>query len=516
MKNSNEVVEASQSDLKTRLTIIGVALGIFMGALESTIVGTAMPTVIATLGGIEIYSWVAVAYLLTSTVMTPIWGKMADLIGRRPAMFGGLLFFIIGSALSGAAHTMPQLIAFRALQGIGAGALFPVGMTIVADLLSLERRAKMIGIFSGMWGVASLFGPLVGGYLTEHLSWRWVFYINLPFGLLAAMFIWFAYTEIHERRTNIHLDYAGTIILSLTMVLLLVLVERGSALSVPMIIAGIFALLALTAFFIFIESRSPEPLIPLSIFKHRMVTVTALHGLFAGMMLFGTMIYLPLFAQAVIGKTPTGAGQILTPFILAWVFSSIIGAQLILRIGYRVVAVGGMVLMLAGGALMAYVSSATTISQLALAGIFLGLGGGMTLATLMIGAQHSAPRMQLGVVTSTVQFARSIGAALGIGAMGAVLSWSLRNELSRGSGQLSSFALQHSDVASLIRQSTRAAMTPEAAEFLQKALAASLQKAFIFGFIAVGIATIISLMIPGGGAHDLAHSEPGAVQYGER
>lgn len=506
MKNRNEI-EASQSSYKTRFTIMGIALGIFMGALESTIVGTAMPTVIATLGGIEIYSWVAVAYLLASTVMTPIWGKMADLIGRRPAMFGGLALFIIGSALSGAAHSMGQLIAFRAVQGLGAGALFPVGMTIVADLLSLERRAKMIGIFSGMWGVASLFGPLVGGYLTEHLSWRWVFYINLPFGLLAAMFIWFAYTEIHERRTNIHLDYAGTFILSVTMVLLLILVERGSGLSVPIILTGIFALFVLTALFIFIESRSPEPLIPLSIFKHRMVTVTALHGLFAGMMLFGTMIYLPLFAQAVIGKTPTGAGQTLTPFILAWVFSSIIGAQLILRIGYRVVAVGGMILMLAGGALLAYVSSATTISQLALAGIFLGLGGGMTLATLMIGAQHSAPRNQLGVVTSTVQFARSIGAALGIGAMGAVLSWSLRNELSKGSGQLSSFALQHSDVASLIRQSTRAVMTPEAAQFLQTALAASLQKAFIFGFIAVGIATIISLMIPGGGAHDLAHSE---------
>ncbi len=508
MNNSNEVVEveASAPDLKTRLTIIGVALGIFMGALESTIVGTAMPTVIATLGGIEIYSWVAVAYLLTSTVMTPIWGKMADLIGRRPAMFGGLILFILGSALSGAAHTMPQLIAFRAVQGLGAGALFPVGMTIVADLLSLERRTKMIGIFSGMWGVASLFGPLVGGYLTEHLSWRWVFYINLPFGLLAAIFIWIAYTEKHERRTNIHLDYAGTIVLSVTMVLLLILVERASVLNSATVIAGIFSLLSLAALFIFIESRSPEPLIPLSIFKSRMVTVTALHGLFAGMMLFGAMIYLPLFVQAVIGRSPTAAGQILTPFILAWVFSSIIGSRLILRIGYRVVAVSGMFLMLTGGSLMAYVSASTTLSQLALAGVFLGLGGGMTLATLMIGAQHSAPRRQLGVVTSSVQFARSIGAALGIGSMGAVLSWSLRNELARNGSGLS--ALQHNDVASLIRQTTRTAMTPEAAHFLQNALAASLQKSFILGFIAVAIATIISLMIPGGGAHDLVHAEP--------
>ena len=509
MSNSNEVIEvdASKPDLKTKLTIIGVALGIFMGALESTIVGTAMPTVIATLGGIEIYSWVAVAYLLTSTVMTPIWGKMADLVGRRPAMFGGLILFILGSALSGAAQTMPQLIAFRALQGLGAAALFPVGMTIVADLLSLETRTKIIGIFSGMWGVASLFGPLVGGYLTEHLSWRWVFYINLPFGLLAAIFIFSAYTEQHERRKNIHLDYAGTVALTAAMVLLLILVERGSMLGYPALVLGIIALLLLTALFIFIERHSPEPLIPLEIFKNRMVTVTALHGLFAGMMLFGAMIYLPLFVQAVIGKTPTSAGQILTPFILAWVFSSIIGARLILRIGYRVVAVSGMFLMLVGAGLMAFVSASTTLSQLAFAGIFLGLGGGMTLATLMIGAQHSAPRTSLGVVTSTVQFARNIGAALGIGSMGAVLSWSLRHELSRNSSEL----LTHSDVVSLIRHTTRAAMSAEDSQFLQNALAGSLQKAFIIGFVAVGIATIISLLIPGGGAHDLVHSDPEAA-----
>ena len=515
MSNSNEVIadEASGSDLKTRLTIIGVALGIFMGALESTIVGTAMPTVIATLGGIEIYSWVAVAYLLTSTVMTPIWGKMADLVGRRPAMFGGLFFFILGSALSGAAHTMPQLIGFRALQGLGAAALFPVGMTIVADLLSLETRTKIIGIFSGMWGVASLFGPLVGGYLTERLSWRWVFYINLPFGMLAAFLVFWNYTEQHERRKNIHLDYTGTIVLTGAMVLLLILVERGASLGFPTVVVGGLALLLLAALFIFIERRSPEPLIPLEIFKSRMVTVTALHGLFAGMMLFGSMIYLPLFVQAVIGRTPTAAGQILTPFILAWVVSSIIGARLILRIGYRVVAVSGMFLMLIGAGLMAFVSAVTTLSQLGFAGIFLGLGGGMTLATLMIGAQHSAPRTSLGVVTSTVQFARNIGAALGIGSMGAVLSWSLRNELSRSSSGLPSLA--HSDVASLIRHTTRSAMSPEAAQFLQNALAGSLQKAFIVGFVAVGIATIISLLIPSGGAHDLIHSDHQATTTSE-
>lgn len=493
--------------LSTILTLLGVALGIFMGALESTIVGTAMPTVIATLGGIEIYSWVAVAYMLTSTVMTPIWGKMADMIGRRPAMFGGMLIFLLGSALSGAAHSMPQLIAFRALQGLGAGALFPVGMTIVADLLSLERRTKMIGLFSGMWGVASLFGPLVGGFLTEKWSWRWVFYINLPFGLLAGVMIWLAYREQHPRRTNIHLDYAGTTILTLTLVVLLLLVERGSLYSLPAVALASLLLVGLTLWFVWIERRSPEPLIPPSIFHNRMVTVTTLHGLFTGMMLFGAMVYLPLFVQAVLGRTPTEAGQILTPYILAWTFSSIIGSRLILRLGYRWVALTGMALMLAGSILTAMVSPATTLWQLAFAVSLIGLGGGLTMATLMIGAQHAVARTELGVVTSTVQFARSIGAALGIGAMGAVLVWDLRRALSHVSGQWAA-SLQHADVAALIRQTTRTAMPPEAAKLLQTALAGSLQKSFLFGLVAVIVGTVIALLIPGGSAHDLAHNVP--------
>src|SRR5215471_19008713 len=262
---SNKFESASQQpiDLRTKIILAGVALGIFMGALESTIVGTAMPTVVATLGGIKLYSWVAVAYILTSTIMTPIWGKMSDLIGRRPALFGGMGLFLIGSALSGAAHSMPQLIAFRALQGLGAGALFPVGMTIVADLLPLEKRAKMIGLFSGMWGVASLFGPQAGGYLTDSLSWRWVFYINLPFGLTAAAMIWAAYAERGERHPEIKVDYAGAATISAALTLLLLAVEKGQELGATLTAVSLTVCALLVVVFIRIERRSPEPLIPL-------------------------------------------------------------------------------------------------------------------------------------------------------------------------------------------------------------------------------------------------------------
>jgi EmrB/QacA subfamily drug resistance transporter len=500
-------IETKSTDWRTNITLFGVALGIFMAALESTIVGTAMPTVVATLGGIELYSWVAVAYILTSTIMTPIWGKMADLVGRRPAFFGGMGLFLIGSALSGAAHSMAQLIAFRALQGLGAGALFPVGMTIVADLLPLEKRAKMIGLFSGMWGVASLFGPQAGGYLTDSLSWRWVFYINLPFGLISAAMVWAAYTERHERHPEIKLDYAGTVTIAAALTLLLLAVEKGEEFGATLTVISLIICAFLVVLFIRIESRSLEPLIPPDIFHNRVVVVTAAHGLFAGMMLFGSMIYLPLFIQAVIGTSATRAGEVLTPYILAWMAAAIAGGRLMLRLGYRPIVMAGMLLMIAGSLPLTRVDVDTTRLYLTLAVIPLGMGGGLTLASLMIGAQHSAPRARLGVVTSTVQFARSVGASLGVGAMGALMSWRLSRELARGGGELANMASRHSDIAALVRQTTRASLSPAAAAFLQKALASSLRAAFFVGLAAVAVASVIALLIPRGRAHDLVHPE---------
>jgi len=502
-------IETKSTDWRVKITLIGVALGIFMAALESTIVGTAMPTVVATLGGIELYSWVAVAYILTSTIMTPIWGKMADLVGRRPAFFGGMGLFLIGSALSGAAHSMAQLIAFRALQGLGAGALFPVGMTIVADLLPLEKRAKMIGLFSGMWGVASLFGPQAGGYLTDSsfLSWRMVFYINLPFGLIAAALVWAAYTERHERRPEIKLDYAGTVTIAAALTLLLLAIEKGEEFGATLTVISLIVCAFLLVLFIRIEGRSLEPLIPPDIFHNRVVVVTAAHGLFAGMMLFGSMIYLPLFIQAVIGTTATRAGEVLTPYILAWMAAAIAGGRLMLRLGYRPIVIAGMLLMLAGSLPLTLIGVETTRLYLTLAVIPLGMGGGLTLASLMIGAQHSAPRARLGVVTSTVQFARSVGASLGVGAMGAVMSWRLSDELARGGGELANIASHHRDIAALVRQTTRASLSPTATAFLQKSLASSLRGAFFVGLAAVAVASVIALLIPSGRAHDLVHPE---------
>lgn len=484
-------------------------MALFMGALENTVVGTAMPTVIASLGGIEIYSWVFAAYILAATVMTPVWGKMADLVGRRPAIFGGLTLFIIGSALSGAAHSMPQLIVFRVVQGLGAAALFPIGMTISADLLTLEQRTKVIGLFSGMWGVASLIGPLVGGYLTAYtrLSWRWCFYIILPFGMLAAGMIWWAYREKYERRRNISLDYKGTLILSVALVLLLTIVERGSEFSLALNLAGIILCGVLLMIFIRIERRHPEPLLPLDLFRNRIVAMATLHGFFAMMALIGTMSFLPLFVQAVIGTNAAEAGKVLIPFIIPWVLASTIGGRLILRFSYRPLVLTGMAMMLIGATMLAQVSTETTRLRLSFDTVFLGLGGGLTIVTLMIASQHAVAHTQLGITTATVQFARSIGAALGAAIMGALMSWRLSRLLTGAPAEIAHLAKKN-EIGSIVRPETRGMLSPMASAFLQQSLASSLRLAFTFVLVTVVIGSLIALLIPSGSAHELAHHSP--------
>lgn len=494
--------------LRTVIALIGVSLSILMASLEGTVVGTAMPTVIASLGGIEIYSWVFAAYILASTVMTPIWGKVADVIGRRPAMFGGLTLFVIGSALSGAAHSMPQLIVFRIIQGLGAATIFPVGMTIVSDLLTLEQRAKTIPMFAGMWALAGLIGPAIGGYLTKYSPWSWrsCFYLIIPFGLLAGAMIWWAYSEKFERRTNIAVDYGGVATLSAALVLLLLVIERGVEFSWPVNLAALLVCAVLFFLFVRIERKHPEPLLPLDLFRNRMVSVTMLHGFFVMMALIGAMSFLPLFVQAVIGTDAAEAGRVLTPLILPWVATAIIGGRLIIRFGYRPLALTGMASMLIGSWLLAHVSTATTRSGLTLNVIFLGIGGGLTVATLLLGAQHSVSRTQMGVATANVQFARSIGAAFGTGAMGALMNWRLHDLLIGAPAELAGMA-NRNEIGSLVQPQTRAALSPSAAAFLQNALAGSLRAAFWVIFAAIAAATVVSLFIPGGKAHDLAHQE---------
>jgi len=490
-------VTESSSHWRAWVTIGGVTLGLFMGALENTVAGTAMPTIVSSLGGIEHYSWVFAAYMLAATVMIPLWGKMADLIGRRPALFGGLGFFMLGSALCGAAHSMPQLIAFRVVQGLGAGALFPVGMTIAADLFTLQQRTKVIAMFSVMWGVASLVGPLAGGYLTEQISWRWVFYINLPFGLISALLVGLTYRERYQRRGTITLDYAGMMTLSLGVTLLLLVVQRASAAEVLTTVSGSVAAVGLLAAFVAFEKRSVEPLIPLVLFQERLVTIATLQGMLTGMAVFGALSFTPLFAQAVMGASPTQGGVVLTPFILAWVVTGPVGGRLLLRHGYRWVTAVGMVPLIAGATLLTQVSAHTTRAQLIGAVILMGVGGGLTAPVQTIAVQHAVPGHLTGVATSAIVFARTIGGALGTSIMGALMAWRLRGLLSSLPGRQNGGSHRVTDIAQLLHPSG-VSLPPQVAAQLHQAMANSLRLAFIFLLVSVVAAAVLTFFAPHG------------------
>jgi EmrB/QacA subfamily drug resistance transporter len=421
-------------DRRRRLVVLGVMLSIFLAAMESTVVSTAMPRVVASLGGLEIYSWVFSGFLLTSTVTMPLWGRLSDLLGRRRVFLAGLALFLVGTALSGLAQTMAQLIGFRMLQGLGAGSLMTIGMTIIGELFGLERRARMQGYISGIWGIASLAGPLVGGLLTDHVSWRWVFYINLPFGALAMALIAGALADRPRDGRRPVIDYTGLALFATAVSALLVgVMEAGRAggwqdLGVLGPLA--LAVAALVAF-LAVERRATEPIVPLRLLGHRMVLAGALTGFLAGMAMFGAISFVPLYLQAVGGMSATAAGVVLIPFVLGWVVMSATSARLVLRVGYRVVVLAGMLCLTGGFVLLSRWTASLTQATAMRDALVGGVGMGLTMVPMLIAVQSAVARADLGAATSMVQFFRTIGGAIGLSVMGTVMAWRLAAGLSR-------------------------------------------------------------------------------------
>lgn len=410
---------------RRRLALLGVMLAIFLAAMESTVVATAMPTVVRSLGGISIYSWVFSGFLLTSTVMMPVWGRLSDLFGRRPTYLAGLVIFLVGSALSGLAQDMVQLIGFRLLQGVGAGSLMTVGMTIIGDLYGLEGRAKVQGYLSSVWGLAALIGPLLGGVLTDHVSWRWVFYINLPFGAIAMGML--ATALRHESRPTERpaIDWMGLALFFVGVSALMVgIVEAGRsrAWTGPEVLGSLAVSGASLAAFVRVERRAREPIVPLRLFGNRMVLAAWVTGFLSGMAMFGAISFVPLFMQAVIGMTATSAGFVLTPFILGWVTLSITSARLVLRVGYRILVFAGMTCLT--GAFVLFSRWSTSLAQsTAMRDVLLaGVGMGLIMVPMLIAVQAAVPRDELGAATSVTQFFRTVGGSVGLAVMGAVMA----------------------------------------------------------------------------------------------
>lgn len=492
------------STRRRRAVTAGVLTGMFIAALEATVVGTAMPTVIATLGGLSHYSWVFSAYLVTSTVTVPVWGKLSDLYGRRLMYQLGIGMFLLGTLLSGFSGSMTQLIVFRAIQGLGAGALVPLGMTIIGDIFTIEERTRMQALFSGVWGLSSIIGPIVGGFITDQISWRWVFWINLPVGVIAALIIGLALKEPKlDRKPTI--DYAGALLLmGAISLLMLAMVEggAGSSMFATQNLLLVIASAVLLLIFLRVERKAPDPIIPFELFQNRTVLISVIAGFLGGVAMFGAISYVPLFAQGALGFTATEAGSLLTPLMLSWVTMSVIGGRLMLKLGYRSITIFGFFVLTVAFVLLSMFDRDTPRALLYPNLVLIGAGLGLTMLTLLIAVQQAVERSKLGIATSLNQFSRSIGGALGVAIMGAVLVAGLSTQLhavaeNEASGftheQASAFA---SNPNAIIEPSAKAALEPKTLTILQQAMAGAIHPVFWVGAIMSLLALVAALFLP--------------------
>jgi EmrB/QacA subfamily drug resistance transporter len=407
------------------LVTAGIMLSLFLASMESTVVATAMPTIVGQLGGLEHYSWVFSAFLLASTTVVPLYGKLSDIYGRRNLYVFAMGLFLIGSILCGWANSMTGLIFARAIQGLGAGGIMPLAFILIGELFTLEQRAKMQGFFSGVWGVSSIVGPLLGGFLVDQLSWRWIFYINVLPGLLAAALVAFAWRDEVRGHERPAIDYAGAALLTVSVVMLLLGLMEAGAFS-WMLIAGAVVLFILL---IWVERRAADPILPLSLFRDHLFSIATLHGVLTGWALFGSISFIPLFVQAVLGTSATQAGITITPMLLGWVTASIIGTRLLLTTGYRKLGVIGTAIFTVGAFLMSRAGINSSQISLMIFASLMGIGMGLSIPAFLIAVQTSVKRRQLGTATSTLQFSRSIGGTLGVSVMGAALSARLTSNL---------------------------------------------------------------------------------------
>ncbi len=402
------------------LTVVALLLGLFLAAMEMTVVSTAMPTAVGDLGGLHLYAWAFSAYMLTATVSVPIYGKLADLRGRKPVMLVGIALFLSGSMACGRAGSMGALVAFRALQGLGAGAIQPMALTIVGDLFDVRERGRMQGVFGAVWGVAGLVGPLLGGAIVHWLSWRWVFYVNVPLGLGCAAVLQAAYHEKVERHEH-RLDLAGALLLAGT-VLAVLTATRSRAMGSWALPAAI----VLGLLFVMVERHAAEPLLPLDLFAHRVIGVASATGALVGAAMIATVTFVPLYVQSVLGGSPTVAGSAIAPMVIGWPIASAVSGRVLHRVGYRPLIRGGLAvsfLAALGLALLLRPGASAWLPRL-FTGLY-GIGLGLANTPTVIAVQTSVPWNRRGVATASTMFFRTIGGTLAVGVLGGLLAASL-------------------------------------------------------------------------------------------
>jgi len=414
------------------LVTIAVMLALLLAALDATIVGTALPRIVADLHGLDYFAWVVTAYLVAETAMTPIAGKLGDLFGRKPLLIGGMIGFVLASALCGVAQNMGELIAFRAMQGIFGGTLIATVFASVADIYPPVARARMIGVLGGVFGLASVIGPTLGGYLTDHLSWRWVFYVNVPVGAIALAFVFLTMPRVRTSATWRRIDFAGAITLAGGLVPLLVAfsITRDHAWTSPEVVTLLAVAAAVLAAFALFERRAADPIVPLGLFRNRTFAVSVVTSFVAGIGLFGAVVFVPLIYQGVLGTTATDSGALLTPLVAGLIVASVVTGQLMTRVRYyRLVGTGGIAIMGLGLWLLSQVTIQSDSSEVVRDLVVTGFGIGTTVPLYLSAAQSSVAAQLTGVVTSQVTFWRNVGSTIGIAILGSILSQQLPDHI---------------------------------------------------------------------------------------
>lgn len=418
---------------RAKFEILGaVLLALFLGALDQTVVGTALPRIITDLGGNEFYTWAVTIYLLTSTITVPFYGKLSDLFGRKPLLIIGITLFLVGSALSGLSQEMWQLILFRGIQGLGAGSLFPIALAVIGDLFTPAERGRYQGLFGAVFGISFLIGPWLGGFLTDNISWHWVFYVNLPLGLISLLVVWRLMPNVRRADASPNLDYLGAAVFTVAISFLLVgLTNKQSGDWVDLTVGGFIAIgLVLSAVFLFIERRAKEPIVPLDLWRDRTYASSLVATFLVSFGFFAAVIFLPRWFQVVRQESAMASGYMLLPLLVGLIGSSITSGWIVSRTGrYKAVILTGIVLMTAGLLLMTQLRAETDVRALWAWMFVAGLGIGPTLSVFTIVVQNAVPFKSLGVATSNLTFFRQIGGSVGLAIAGTIFGTSLQDRL---------------------------------------------------------------------------------------
>lgn len=474
--------------------LASLILAMFMAAIEGTIVATAVPSIAASLGGFELFSWVFSIFLLTQAVTTPVFGKLADLYGRKPVFIVGVLIFLVGSVLCGFAASMPMLIAFRFVQGLGAGAVNPIVTTLAGDLYDMRERARVQGYLSAVWGVSAVVGPLAGGLIVQYAHWAWIFWLNVPFGMLSILGVWLFLHESPEEKLR-RVDVIGALLFTVGVGALMLLLTQASSWGTgPLVALGAVALAALAAFFAW-ERRTPEPLIDLAMWRDRLMSMANLATLTSGVMMIGLITYLPTYVQGVMGGSPLVAGFTLTAMSIGWPISSVVSGRLMVSLGVRPTALIGGVLGLLSGLLFLFLSPERGALYAALASLFMGFGMGFLSTTFIVAIQNSVPWERRGVATATNMFMRILGNAFGAALLGGVLNLSLTRHLAQRGGADSALGDLTLDRMQVLLD-PGAGADPALLDALRNSLASGLHAVYIGLFAFTALTLVVTLLLP--------------------